>query len=263
MKRFVCLLCMMALVIFAACAKKTTVEDVMNKTIEAQGGAANITAIKDQVGTWDMTMTMPPSDSTSTMTTMNAVAIITFKAPNKMKFETLGPDGTVMMTTIYDGANGWNAMMGQVAEMTEAEKQENATMAETWVNFFYDSAAKGMKAMMMPDTTIDGKMYHRVHATDRFGNASVSFCDAQTGLIERMEGMGTNPMDKVKRAYTMYFTDYAEIDGVKWSKKVTNKDADGNLVWEATLREAKHNTGVTDDVFAMPMASVPPAEMPQ
>ena len=259
MKRFICLLCMMALVSFTACAKKTTVDNVINKAVEAQGGAANLAAIKDQVGTWDMTMSMPQGDSANTMTTMNTVTIITYKAPNKIKFETLGPDGAAMMTAVYDGANGWNAMMGQVAEMTEAEKQENATMAETWVSAFYDYGEKGIKTVLMPDTTVDGKMYNRIHTTDRFGNTSVSYCDAQTGLVERMEGMGTNPMDKSKKPYTMYFSDYAEIDGVKWAKKVTSKDADGNLMWEATLREAKHNTGVTDEVFAMPMAMAPPA----
>lgn len=257
MKRFICLLCMMALVSFTACAKKTTVDDVISKAVEAQGGAANLAAIKDQVGTWDMTMSMP--DSTGTMSTMNTVTIITYKAPNKIKFETLGPDGAAMMTAVYDGANGWNAMMGQVAEMTEAEKQENATMAETWGGFLYDYAAKGMTAMMMPDTMMDGKTYHQIHVTDRFGNSTHNYVDAQTGLLERTEAMGTNPMNKSKQPYTMYFSDYAEIDGVKWAKKVTSKDADGNVMWDVSLREAKHNTGVTDEAFAMPMAMAPPA----
>ena len=101
MKRFICLLCMMALVSFTACAKKTTVDDVVNKMTQSLGGAEKLASIQDQVSTWDMMMNMPMGGDS--MATMNGMMTITYKSPNKIKFEAMGPDGATMFAGVFDG----------------------------------------------------------------------------------------------------------------------------------------------------------------
>jgi outer membrane lipoprotein-sorting protein len=217
--------------------------------VQAYGGAEKLAAIQDQVSTWDSKMVVPQGDS---MMTVSGETIITYKRPDKIKFEVKGPDGTMMMASSFDGASGWFMMMGQVRDMSPAEIQENTTLAETWIDQFLNYSQKGIKLALLADTTLDGKTYHVVQATDRFNNMSKSYCNPQTGLVERTEGEGTDAMSGEKKAYTMTFADFAAHDGFMISKTVASYDADGKLAFEMTLKELKHNAGVADDVFAKP-----------
>jgi outer membrane lipoprotein-sorting protein len=257
MKRSICLLCLMALALFSACAKKMTVDDVVAKMTQSLGGAEKLAGIQDQVSTWDMMMNVPMGDS---IATMNGTMAITYKTPNKIKFEIMGPDGATMLAGVFNGTTGWQMMMGQVREMTQAEVQEHTTLAETWISGYHDYAKKGMNLMLMADTTLEGKSYHVLKATDRFGNSSMNYCNTQTGLCERMDGEGTDGMTLEKKANTMTFSDYAAFDGLMMAKKVLNHDSKGALLFEATLKEAKHNSGVSDEAFVTPAPTAPPAE---
>ncbi len=99
---------------------------------------------------------------------------------------------------------------------------------------------------------MDGKAYHRVQATDRFGNVSMNYCDPQTGLVERTDAETLDAMTMQKAPVKMYFTDYTSHDGFMVAGKYTQRDANGVVIFEAILKEAKHNTGVADEVFAKP-----------
>jgi outer membrane lipoprotein-sorting protein len=249
MKRFIVTLVIAASMVFAACAQKTTVDDVVNKMVQTYGGAEKLAAIQDQVSTWDGKMAMPQGDS---IVTVAAEMVITYKRPNKIKFETKGPDGATIMASGFDGVNGWMLMMGQAKDMSPAEIQENTTLAETWIDQWHNYSQKGMKLARSADTTMNGKTYHVIQVTDRFNNVSKNFCDPQTGLVERMEAEGTDPASGQKQPFTMTFADPAPYDGFMTPKKVTSYDAQGNMAFELTLKDMKHNTGVADDVFAKP-----------
>jgi outer membrane lipoprotein-sorting protein len=251
MKRFIVTLAMAVSLVFAACAKKTTVDDVVNKMVQAVGGAEKLAAIQDQVSTWDIKMVVPAPQGDSMMT-VSGEMIITYKRPDKIKFAINGPDGATMWATGFDGANGWIMMMGQRRDMSSAEIQENTTTAETWIDQFHGYSQKGIKLALLADTTMDGKAYHVIQATDRVNNTFKNYCNSQTGLIERAEGEATDAMSGQKQAYTMAFADFAAYDGFMMAKAVTNYGADGNVLFEATLKDMKNNTGVADDVFAKP-----------
>jgi outer membrane lipoprotein-sorting protein len=260
MKRIIVTLAMAVGLVFAACAKKTTVDDVVNKLVQSHGGAEKLAAIQDQVSTWDSKMVVPQGDS---LMTLNGEMVITYKRPDKIKFETKSPDGATIMASAVDGNTGWMMMMGQMRDMSPAEFQESVSMAETWIDQFHNYSQKGIKLALLADTTIEGKAYHVIQATDRFNLVSKNFCNPQTGLTERMEGEGTDPMSGEKQAYTMTFADFTAYDGFMMPKKVTSYGADGNMMFEATLKDLKNNAGLADDAFAkpaMPTSMETPAE---
>jgi outer membrane lipoprotein-sorting protein len=260
MRRTIGMLAIAASLTVAGCAKKATVDDVVKKIVQAYGGAEKMAAIQDQVSTWDSKMVVMMGDSSMTM---SGVMTITYKRPNKIKFETKDPDGNVGYLTIFDGTNGWVYMMGETGpswrDMSPAEIQETTTLAETWLDGWHGYAAKGLKLAMLSDTTMNGKAHHRIQVTDRFGNASMNYCDAQTGLCERTEAETTDPMTMAKMPNVMTFTDYTAHDGWMMPQKVANYDAKGNLMFEVALKDCKNNAGVADDAFAKP---APPAEHP-
>lgn len=259
MKRLIVALVMAASLVFAACAQKPTVDTVVEKQVKTLGGAEKLASIQDQVSTWNSSMTMPMGDS---MMTMNATLIITYKRPNKMKFEGKDQNGNVGFISVFDGTNGWvygvdpASGMGGTRDMTPAEIQEHTTLGETWIDGWHNYAAKGIKLALLADTTLDGKMHHRVQVTDKFGNVSMNYCDTQTGLVARSDMEMTDSMTMQKKPSIMLFADYAEHDGYMVAGKYTQQDAQGNTMMVATVQEVKHNTGVSDDAFAKP---VPPA----
>jgi outer membrane lipoprotein-sorting protein len=256
MKRFIGVLVILTSLMFVACAKKATVDDVVNKMVQAQGGAQALAAFQDQVSTWDSKAMVPQGD---TMMTMSSEMIITYKRPNKIKFEGKMPDGTLAWASVFDGTNGWQYMMGQMRDMTPTEIQETLGMAETWLDGWHDYAVKGITLTMLADTTMNGKTYHVIQATDKHGNVSKNYCDTQTGMVERMEAEMSDPASGMKKPGAMTFTDYASYGGFMMAKKVVSYDEQGNMVWESTLKDCQQNVGVADDAFVKPMAMEHPS----
>jgi outer membrane lipoprotein-sorting protein len=263
MKRLIIALAMAASLVLAACAQKPTPDTVVEKMVKTLGGAEKLASVQDQISTWNSPMTMPMGDSTMTM---NATLTITYKRPNKIKFAVADPNGHVGFISVFDGTNGWvygvdpASGMGGVRDMTPAEIQENTTLAETWIDGWHNYAAKGIKLAMLSDTTLDGKTYHRIQATDKFGSVSMNYCDTQTGLMARSDAEMTDPATMQKAPSVMAFTDYAAHDGYMLAGKYTQHDAQGNTMMVATVKEVKHNTGVSDDAFAKPMPPPPASD---
>lgn len=251
MRKCISVLAFFVSISMLACSQQPTVDSIVSKMTEAQGGAEALAAIEDQVSTWESNAVVPMGDSTVTMA---GEMTITFKRPNKLKFESKMPDGTLMYASVFDGTAGWMSMGGQVREMTEAEIQENAALADIWIDGWHNYAEKGMKVELLPDSTIDGKTYHVIQATDKYGNASLNFCNPENSMVEKMAGEGTDPMTMEKAPYTMTFADYASYDGFMMAKVVKSFDADGKMMFESTLKEVQKNVGVSDDAFAKPAA---------
>jgi len=233
-----------------ACQQEETVDDIVERMVQAQGGAEALAAIQDQVSIWETTGTFPQGD---TIMTMTSGMTITYKRPDKIKFESKMPDGTLAFASVFDGTTGWQYMLGMgTREMSPAEIEETTTMAETWIDGWLNYADKGMKLNKLPDTTMNETRYHVIEATDRFGNVSTNYCNAQTAMIERMDSEMTDPMSGTKTPSVMTLTDYASYDGFMMAKVVAQHDGQGNKMFESILKELNNNVGVEDEVFAKP-----------
>jgi len=250
--------------VFAACAQQPTIDNLVNKMTQALGGAEKMASIQDQVATWDSKTTVMMGDSSMTM---SGVMTITFQRPNKIKFETKDQNGEIAFSQVFDGTNGWVYVMAPTGpsarDMSPGEIQEMTILAATWVDGWHDYAAKGFKLAMLSDTTMNGKTYHRLQSTDRFGSVSMNYCDAQTSLVERADAEMTDPKTMQKAPSVMTFTGYAAHDGGMMPQNVASYDANNNPMFEITLKEVKNNGGVADDVFAKPaLPSEHPTEHP-
>lgn len=243
------------------CAKKATIDDLIQKQVHAQGGAAALAAITDQVSKWEAKFSYPMGDS---MITSTVDMIITYKRPNKIKFEMFNPDASTASATVFDGTSGWQYMMGQgVRDMIQAEADENNALAETWIDGWHDYAAKGIKLELLPDTTLDGKVFTAVRMTDRFGNVSRNYCDPQTGLVMRQESMMTDPASMSKFPSVMVFENYTAFAGFMAAGVFKQYNEKGELMFESTLQELQNNAGVGDEAFGepIPTEAVPVEEL--
>lgn len=241
--------------LMVSCAQKPTADEVVKKQVQTQGGAAALAAITDQVSKWEAKFSMPVGDS---MMTATADMIITYKRPNKIKFEMFNPDGSMASATVFDGTNGWQYMMGQgTRDMVQSEMDENHTLAEMWIDGFHDYATKGIKLELLPDTTLAGKVLNVVRSTDRFGSMSHNYCDVQTGMVVRSEMSVTDPMSMAKKPYAMVYDNYTSFSGFMTAGLFKQYDEHGALMFEATLKELQNNANVADEVFAAPVVEEP------
>lgn len=246
-------ICWLTVLWLFSCAQKPAVESIIDKMVAAQGGAAALQAINDQVSVWDSKSVVPAGDS---MMTVASEMVITFKRPNKIKFESKMPDGRIMYASVFDGTNGWVSIAGQVREMVETELQENEILALTWIDGWLDFANRGFEVELLADSTIDGKTYHVLQTTDKYGVTTIAFINPATYFIERTVSEGTNAQTLEREPYSMTFDEYEKFDNFMMSKKVASYGPTGELIFEVTLKEVRNNTGVPDEAFARPAGNV-------
>ncbi|HEX9653788.1 MAG TPA: hypothetical protein VGA99_08755 [bacterium] len=262
-----------------SCGKQATVDDVVNMIAQASGGAEKLQSITDQVSTWDFTMhIMPPmpeqpmaegqetgameqsaeqagEEMSGEMAGQPMPMVITYKRPNKIRMDFNAPDGTTQMSSCYDGTKGWETMMGQQRDFSEAQSQEYETMGATWIDGFVDYQQKGLTLALLPNELADGTKYIVLQSTDKHGNTQKYYINETTHVIEKQLGEMMN-MEGQKEATTMTFKDYKIVDGVNMAHHVASFNSNGELVWEAALKEVKHNTSVDDAMFmAQPMTA--------
>lgn len=254
MKRLSCVLLCGALLWVFACTQKPTAESVISKVIEASGGADKLEAIQDQVSTWDFAMEWPMPAEAETHEQpegkmMSMPMVCTYKRPNKLMMEFLGPDGSVAEASCYDGKTGWTLHEGQRQEMNETQMKSHAELASTWVDGFLHYKEKGYTAALMPNETLDGKECYVIEMTDKDGKKMKYYIDAGTYHIIRQTGEMLNFQNEWEPMY-LVMNNYKMVDGVAMAHHVAQYHKDGKLLWEANLKEVKNNTGVDDAKFS-------------
>lgn len=257
MRKMALLLLCSLVVLSLACGKEATVDELVTMITEAAGGADALEAIQDQVSTWDFKMKMMPPGAMEGKEEMAAQMPevmpmkITYKRPNKLRMDVLGPDGTPVHTGCFDGTSGWESQMGQVQDMAEAQIQEHESMAATWIDGFLHYKDLGYSLTKLPTETVEDQEYIVLQSTDKYGNVSKNYINPKSHYVERTTGEMVN-MEGVKEQMTMTFKDYKTMDGITMPSVVAQYNSEGEMIWEATLKECSHNTGVEDAVFMRP-----------
>ena len=253
-KLFLCSLGLLVLGL-TACTQQPTVDEVVMETAKAMGGADKLDSITDQVSDWTFTMhQLPPGGENmepqagGAASPMSMPMRITYKRPNKIRFDFLGPDGQSFQSSCYDGVTGWSMQAGQKIDKTDIELQQDAEMAATWIDGFLHYQDKGMQLELLPNEVMDGKEYIVLKATGKSGQPMTYHIDAETHQIARQSGDMINFEGKLEPMY-MTMSDYKMVDGIALAEYVAQYKADGEMLWEASFKSAQHNIGVEDAVF--------------
>jgi len=253
MKRFTLFLLSYLIFALASCTQQPTAEKIIAKVIKASGGAEKLVSIHDQITTWDFTMQMPmPAEAAGTeepeAKTMTMTMVCTYKRPNKLLMEFLEPDGNVANASCYNGESGWTLHQGQLAQMDENQLKSHAELAANWVDGFLNYQDKGYTATILPSTPVEGTDCFVIKLTDSDGKATTYYIDSSTYYMIRFEGEMLNFQNQWEPMY-MTMRDYKMVDGIALAHYVGQFLTDGTLLWEATLKDIKHNTGVDDSIF--------------
>ncbi len=248
-----------------ACEKKATVDDVVMMMTEAAGGAEKLQAVSDQRSTWDFKMQILHQDGGAEkpegemgeeeMAEAEMVAMpmtITYKRPDKIRFDFAeGEGGEVSISSAYDGNVAWEMNYGHVQQKSEMETKIDAEMAKTWVEGLLNYKEKGYTLELLPNEMMDERECMVLKSTDQNSYTQTYYIDAESHYIVRQAGDMLNMQKEMEPMY-MAFANYEMVDGIAGPKYVALHKENGDLIWDATLKEMQYNTGVEDDGFAAP-----------
>ncbi len=207
-----------------------TVEQVLNKYIEAVGGRDKLSAEKDQT-----------VKLTGSMQGMNITITMSKKAPNK--FYQLVDFGVGQQKIIFDGIKGKSIAMGQEKELT-GDQLESIKM-EAEMNPVLDYAKHGVKPELVGMESINNKDAYKVVLLSLAGKKSTQYYDVNTGLLVR--SITTAETQQGSFTSTIDFDDYKDVQGLKFPYKWVQSTPMGSI--ELTTSSVEINTGLSDALF--------------
>lgn len=207
-----------------------TVEQVLNKYIEALGGRESIQKVKDKTQKF-----------TGALQGMNITITISQKEPNK--FYQMLDAGVFQQKTVFDGTKGKMSAMGQEQEL-KGEQLEQLKL-QSFLHAFLDYAKYEIKAELTALETVNKKDAYRVTLSTASGYKVTQYFAVDSGLLMRTMSSLTTPQGSFNS--TVDFDDYREVQGVKYAHKLTQSV--GPQTIELTAASVEVNTNLSDSLF--------------
>ena len=205
-----------------------TVKNIFDKHIESIGGAEKLNTVKSISITAAVTIPGAP---------FKPSAIIKEKFPNKSSMEMSVAGMGTLMSQKFNGEDGYIEQMGQKIpyedDQKNAEKEKLGLFEETYLD------PSNMEIVSL--SPVDGKDVYKIKVKDD----SFRFYDAETGLLvmteETTSAMGNEIITVTK------FSDYKEVDGIKFAFKTEIVTGPQTIVIEAD--QVIVNEEIDDDFF--------------
>jgi len=217
-------------------SKAQTLEEILNKHMQALGGEEALKAETNSVVEFETTI---PGGLTGKYKSY-------FKYPNKLRTEM---DLKVMKyLTVYDGEKGWvQDANGQVRELAGMELEEAKSEAYFMLyGYLFPERAKG-KVEYLGREEAGGINYYVVQATPEGCDPVKMFINPETYLI-----------DKTVAKYdivvaTNYFSDYKDFGGIKVATSMVINTGDTAYNIRSTLTNFESNPELSETLFRIPL----------
>lgn len=223
-------------------APTIAVDDLMQKTIDASGGEANLRKVTSRVTEADMDLENQGVKATSISYT---------KAPNKAASET---KFVALGKTI---GNGWEFFDGTIGEEMYSfspldkfagKRLEDARLSADLYSPL-DWKTNFKKVVVIGTAKVGEEDAWVVSFEPEKGTPFREYYSTKTFLLLKREGVVPSSTSPVSIPYTATFSDYRNVDGVILPFKVVNNSvANGNIV--TTVRSIKQNVPIDDSIFA-------------
>lgn len=246
-KILVSLLCL-ALALFVAVGAQAqddmTLEQLIEKNIEARGGQAAFDAVK--TAKVDARMVMGQG--------MEAPLTFYVMEPDKMRMDIEVQGATI--TQAWNGETGWQIMplMGNPDPQEMSEEETKQMKRQDFVRgLFLTHQEKGYEAEYLGVEEIEGTPAHKVKITLEEGDVVYTYLDTDYFMEFLQEFEAVNPQTGQPMQMTMAFGDFKPVNDLMMphSMELTPVGAPSGQV--ITIENIEFNTdAVTDDLFEMP-----------
>ena len=218
-----------------------TIEELYAKAVEAAGGDANLRKITSRVTTFEIDLENEG---------VKAAGTAYSKAPNKSATETtMTALGKTVATgfEFFDGTTGEEVYSFAPAEKYTGKRLENVRIgADLFAMLDWKSKYRSVDVTGI--AKCGEEQCYTVAFTPEKGSKFTEFYSTKSFLLIRRDGVQVSSTNSMEIAYTLMFSDYKEVDGVKLPFKTTSSSAmNGNVV--TFLKTVKHNAPVEDSIF--------------
>ncbi len=213
-----------------------TVQQILEKMIEFQGGRKAIEGIKDMTLSGTLEIAMQGLSGPITLYK---------KEPDKRRLdvELMG----MVITQVYDGKNGWgtNLQTGGIEDMSGEQLAEVKRDSMPVVSIL-DPQKYGITFSYKGKEEIEGKEYFILDQTYADGFTSTLYLDSKTYLIFKTIVKTTGPMGEVEME--QFQSDYRKENGLMMAHSVVTY-ASGEEIQKITIEKVSFNTGLEDSLF--------------
>lgn len=242
------LLAAVAVIACARIASAQSVDDIIEKSLTAQGGRAALGKITSRSIKGNIVVTSPAGDLPGTIEILN-------QAPNKVRtlisldLTAVGA-GSLTVDQRFDGTNGFSmdSMRGD-SEITggRLEMLRNNSFPTPFLNY----KDRGMKIVLAGKEKVGDKDAYVLSITPATGPASRTWIDAESYLpvkaASTVDAPETGPLEQ-----TTEFSDFREVDGVKVPFAVHSTSAVQSFTVKVTAVE--QNLKIDPALFVKPAA---------
>ncbi len=211
---------------------KQKAKEVIEKYLNSIGGRDAIAKVEDRT-------TIMRGTAMGQSITM----IVKQKAPNKIRQEIKA--GAMEQVVIFDGQKGSMTAMNQKMEVKDKELE--ALKIEANMEFMLDPENYGIKLFYEGTEKVDGKDADKIKMVLPSGLRWFAYFDSETGTKLKEEKELQTQMGLMNQ--TLTFSDYKEIEGVKYPHKIVLSVAGQTI--DVTVSSIKVNKGLLDDIFVI------------
>ncbi|MFQ5824129.1 MAG: outer membrane lipoprotein carrier protein LolA [bacterium] len=229
-------------VLFCIQVTAQTVEELIEKNIEARGGYEKIKAIK----TIKMT-------GNSMFQGMEAPFTIFAKRPNNLRMEVTIQSQN--MVQAYDGETAWMIFpfMGSTEPQKMPEDQADAFIEQADIDgHLVDYKEKGHTVELIGKEDMEGTDVYKLKLTLKNGNVNYIYLDAEY-FIELKQKAKRKRQGSEFEVET-FFGDYKPINGLMIPHSLESK-VGGQTVSQITVEKVEMDVNIDDSIFKMPPKS--------
>jgi len=230
------------LLLFVLPVYAQTVDELIEKNLNAHGGLAKLKEIQSMRMTGKMTLHQG----------MEAPIVFQKKRPHFIRIEFTV--GGVTGIQAYDGRTAWAQMpfMGiKDAQKMPQEEAEDLIEEADFDGPLVDYKQKGHTVELLGKEDVEGSEAYKLKLTLRDGKVRYIYLDAETGLEVKLTSIIKR--EGIENSVDTFFSDYKEVEGLifPFAFQVKLKDQPGP---QYILDKVELNPQLDDSLFQMPAA---------
>ncbi len=228
------------LVLAAPAETPLTADQIVQKHIEALGGAEKLNAIQ----------TLVVSGKASILGQTEAPLTIQVKRPNRMRLEIVFQGKKIVQA--FDGSTAWTLNPLISAEPKESGEEDTRAAQES-SDFIggnlVDYKSRGNTVELVDQEDIEGIAVYKLKITKKSGSIEYDYLDVKSFLPVKTEGRRTQLGQEV--LYESKIANYKTVEGVLMPFNLTQL-VNGRLAMEITVEKMDANVALDEAVFKMP-----------
>lgn len=177
-----------------------TSDEIVNKYVNAIGGAAELKKIKQ----------ISFSGKATIMGHVTADILYYEDAVKKCMFSLVSGEG-ISAKNYYDTKSGWASQNGNKEDVTEDQMKILKTTVEDGTYFYLsDMEGNGIKTELLGEENIDGRDCYKIKFTHNGTDKNVQYIDKSSFYVVRVESISSKG-----NLITVNNSDYKEVPGTK------------------------------------------------